>query len=62
MLNTQLKSRPYLKFAMAAALVWTVSAAASLVWNLRSQEAAVRGAARAAAKTAYDKEEGGYYE
>jgi two-component sensor histidine kinase len=54
--KTYLKSRPYLKFAIAVALAWTVGTAVSMIWNHKSQTAAVEGAARTAARTAYEKD------
>jgi two-component sensor histidine kinase len=54
--KTYLKSRPYLKFAMAAALAWTVGAVVSVGWNLKSQAIAVESTARAAARTAFEKD------
>jgi two-component sensor histidine kinase len=56
MQNTFLNSRPYLKFAIAAALVWTAGTVVSVGWNLKSQTIAVENNARAAAKTAYEKD------
>lgn len=50
------KSRPYLKFALAAGFVWTIGAAVSLVWNLQSQESAILEAARTAARVANEKD------
>ena len=56
MRKTYLKSRPYLKFAIAAAFAWTAGAVVSLEWNLKSQANAVEITAKAAAKTAYEKD------
>jgi two-component sensor histidine kinase len=56
MQKTYFKSRPYLKFAMAAALAWTAGAVVSAGWNLKSQAIAVQNTARAAAKMAYEKD------
>ena len=56
MLKTYLQSRPYLKFAIAAALAWTAGAVLSVGWNLKSQSVAVENAARAAAGTAIEKD------
>ncbi|MDF1526707.1 MAG: DUF3365 domain-containing protein [bacterium] len=50
------KPRPYFKFAITVALIWTVSAAVSVSWNLRSQAIAVKNNARAAARTALEKD------
>jgi two-component sensor histidine kinase len=56
MLKTNLKSRPYLKFAIAAALAWTAGTVVSAGWNFKSQNSAVENTAKAAAKTAYEKD------
>jgi two-component sensor histidine kinase len=56
MRKTYLKSRPYLKFAIAVALAWTVGSFVSVGWNLKSQSIAVKNNATAAAKTAFEKD------
>lgn len=54
--NTYLKSRPYLTFVFAAALAWTAGTNVSIWWNLKNQDIAVVNIARAAARTAYEKD------
>lgn len=51
-----LKSSPHLTFAIAAALAWTLGTAVSYWWNLKSQDMAAVNTARAAARTAFEKD------
>jgi two-component sensor histidine kinase len=56
MFSETFRTKPYLKFALAAAAVWTAGAALSLSWNLSNTYRTVELAARTAARTAYEKD------
>ena len=50
------QTKPYLRFALAAAAVWTVGAVVSLGWNLSNTHKTVENAARTAARASYEKD------
>jgi two-component sensor histidine kinase len=49
-------TRPYLRFALAAAAAWTIGAVVSLGWNLSNTHKTVENAARTAARASYEKD------
>lgn len=56
MFTETLNTRPYLRFAFAAAAALTLGAALSLSWNLNNTYRTVEDSARTAARTAYEKD------
>ena len=56
MFRETFQTKPYLKFALAAAAVWTLGAVLSLGWNLSNTYRTVELAARTSARTAYEKD------